>query len=50
MIDPQSLNLSSLPWLPLEAKSAFPRQPAIYFALGLQTENRRILERLERQQ
>ena len=33
MIDPKELDISTLPWLPLEAKSAFPRQPAIYFAM-----------------
>lgn len=33
MIDPQSLDISLLPWLPLDAKAAFPRQPAIYFAI-----------------
>ena len=33
MIDPSELNLASLPWLPLKAKSALPRQPAIYFCL-----------------
>jgi len=36
MINPSELNLSSLPWLPLEAKAAFPRQPAIYFAIDSQ--------------
>lgn len=33
MINPSELNLSSLPWLPLEEKTAFPKQPAIYFAI-----------------
>jgi hypothetical protein len=33
MINPESLDLSALPWLPLEAKSAFPKQSAIYFAI-----------------
>lgn len=33
MIDPASLDFSSLPWLPLDARSAFPRQPAVYFAI-----------------
>lgn len=33
MINPQELDPSTLPWLPLEDKSAFPRQPAIYFAI-----------------
>jgi len=36
MINPSELNLSTLPWLPLEAKSAFPSQPAIYFAIDAQ--------------
>ena len=36
MINPSELNLSTLPWLPLEAKSAFPRKPAIYFAIDSQ--------------
>lgn len=33
MIEPQTLDLSQLPWLPLDARSAFPRNPAIYFAI-----------------
>ena len=33
MVNPQSLNLNSLPWLPLEEKTAFPRKSAIYFAI-----------------
>ncbi|MDJ0598136.1 MAG: GIY-YIG nuclease family protein [Crocosphaera sp.] len=33
MINPQELDLSTLLWLPLDAKSAFPKQPAIYFAI-----------------
>ncbi len=33
MINPETLDLNSLPWLPLDAKSAFPKQPAIYFAI-----------------
>ena len=33
MINPSELKLDTLPWLPLEARSAFPRQPAIYFAI-----------------
>ena len=36
MINPSEINLSSLPWLPLEERSAFPRQPAIYFAIDAQ--------------
>lgn len=33
MIDPEFLNIADLPWLPLDAKSAFPKQSAIYFAI-----------------
>ena len=33
MINPQLIDISSLPWLPLDARSAFPKQPAIYFAI-----------------
>ncbi|MEO1444981.1 MAG: helix-turn-helix domain-containing protein [Cyanobacteria bacterium J06635_11] len=33
MINPSGLQLDTLPWLPLDARSAFPRQPAIYFAI-----------------
>lgn len=33
MIDPKAVDLASLPWLPLSERSAFPRQPAIYFAI-----------------
>ena len=33
MINPENLALEALPWLPLEEKGAFPRQPAIYFAI-----------------
>lgn len=33
MLNPSDLDLGSLPWLPLEARSAFPRHPAIYFAI-----------------
>jgi len=33
MINPQKLDLKSLPWLPLEEKSSFPRKSAIYFAI-----------------
>ncbi len=36
MINPSEINLSSLPWLPLDAKSAFPKNPAIYFAIDSQ--------------
>lgn len=36
MINPASLDLSSLPWMPLEVRSAFPKQPAIYFAVDSQ--------------
>lgn len=33
MVDPQTLDFSKLPWLPLDARAAFPRNPAIYFAI-----------------
>jgi len=33
MINPSEINLSALPSVALEAKSAFPRQPSIYFAI-----------------
>jgi hypothetical protein len=36
MIDPESLDLKLLPWLPLDAKSDFPTQSAIYFAIDSQ--------------
>jgi DNA-binding Xre family transcriptional regulator len=36
MINPSEINLSSLPWLPLDTKSAFPKNPAIYFAIDSQ--------------
>jgi hypothetical protein len=36
MIKPSELDLSSLPWLPLNAVLAFPRQPAVYFAIDSQ--------------
>lgn len=36
MINPETLDLSTLPWLPLEEKSAFPKQSAIYFAIDSQ--------------
>lgn len=36
MLNPSEINLSSLPWLPLDAKSAFPKNPAIYFAIDSQ--------------
>lgn len=29
MIGPEAINLRELPWLPLEAEPAFPRQPSI---------------------
>jgi len=35
MINPQDIDINSLPWLPLESKNAFPNQPAIYFAIDL---------------
>lgn len=33
MIKPESIDLVSLPWLPLEEKAAFPKRPSIYFAI-----------------
>ncbi|WP_066425150.1 GIY-YIG nuclease family protein [Anabaena sp. 4-3] len=33
MINPSEIDLKSLPWLPLSAKTAFPKNPAIYFAI-----------------
>ncbi|HLP92218.1 MAG TPA: helix-turn-helix domain-containing protein [Nostocaceae cyanobacterium] len=33
MINPSEIDLKSLPWLPLDAKAAFPKNPAIYFAI-----------------
>jgi excinuclease UvrABC nuclease subunit len=33
MINPADLNLSSLPWVPLDATAGFPSQPGIYFAI-----------------
>lgn len=36
MINPSEIDFSSLPWLPLDAKSAFPQNPAIYFAIDSQ--------------
>ena len=32
-VNPRELDLSKLPWLPLEEKAAFPRKAAIYFAI-----------------
>ena len=32
-INSSELDLKSLPWLPLEEKTAFPSKPAIYFAI-----------------
>lgn len=32
-VNPRKLDLSKLPWLPLEEKAAFPRKAAIYFAI-----------------
>ena len=34
MIDPKSIDIFALPWLPIEVRSTFPRVPAIYFAMG----------------
>lgn len=36
MIDPQSIDLSALPWVPLSATAGFPAQPGIYFAIDPQ--------------
>lgn len=33
MINPSELKLDTLPWLPLEEKTAFPKRSAIYFAI-----------------
>lgn len=33
MINPSDINLNSLPRLPLEEKTAFPKRSAIYFAI-----------------
>ncbi|WP_051469885.1 GIY-YIG nuclease family protein [Fischerella sp. PCC 9605] len=33
MINPSTLDLKTLPWLPLDEKTAFPKRPAIYFAI-----------------
>jgi excinuclease UvrABC nuclease subunit len=34
MIDPSTLDLKTLPWLPLEERTVFPTTPAIYFCLN----------------
>ncbi len=36
MIKPESLSLSELPWVPLDATAGFPAQPGIYFAIDSQ--------------
>lgn len=36
MINPKALDIKTLPWLPLEEKAAFPKKPAIYFAIDSQ--------------
>lgn len=33
MINPEALDLSALPYVPLEARSRLPAQPGIYFAI-----------------
>ncbi|NJM73030.1 MAG: hypothetical protein HC862_24400 [Scytonema sp. RU_4_4] len=33
MINPRDIDLNSLPWLPLEEKTAFPSRACIYFAI-----------------
>jgi len=35
-INPETLDIKTLPWLPLEEKAAFPKKPAIYFAIDSQ--------------
>lgn len=37
MINPSEIDLSTLPSVALEAKSAFPQQPAVYFAIDNQS-------------
>ncbi|MEM6404225.1 MAG: GIY-YIG nuclease family protein [Cyanobacteria bacterium P01_D01_bin.116] len=36
MINPKTLDIKTLPWLPLEEKAAFPKKSAIYFAIDSQ--------------
>lgn len=36
MIDPDSIDFSVLPWMPLDATAGFPAQPGIYFAIDSQ--------------
>lgn len=35
-INPKTLDIKTLPWLPLEEKAAFPKKSAIYFAIDSQ--------------
>mgnify|MGYP001792623437 CR=1 FL=1 len=35
-INPETLDIKTLPWLPLEEKAAFPKKSAIYFAIDSQ--------------
>lgn len=32
-MNPENLNLSELPWLPIQAMNCFPSAPSIYFVL-----------------
>ena len=36
MVNPETLDIRTLPWLPLEEKAAFPKKSAIYFAIDSQ--------------
>lgn len=38
MIDPQSLDIFALPWLPLGVRAAFPQKPAVYLAIDAQAQ------------
>ncbi len=38
MLNPAEINLSSLPWVPLDATAGFPKKPGIYFAIDSQGE------------
>lgn len=33
MLSPDTIDLKSLPWLPLDEKASFPKRPVIYFAV-----------------
>lgn len=43
MINPSEINLSTLPSVPLEAESAFPRQTAVYFEIDLINQAKRAI-------